>query len=201
MYVYEIGPRYFYHATTSPEMWTHIFLNYHHSFTPSFFFFLKLLIIHPKEYSFHFFQHRQKLFHFRLLFNFFLLYHPKRRIVERKTREHPDPSPSSSRQISRVESVITNRYEIIRRRKVNARVGVYTTAMVISFSPGPGVERRAMRAAASPKSHVTSGDEEKRDASPTFIIMCATFNEKRNVFYVHAHAHASPSLRFVNTRE
>lgn len=25
MYVYEIGPRYFYHATTSPEMWTHIF--------------------------------------------------------------------------------------------------------------------------------------------------------------------------------
>lgn len=71
MYVYEIGPRYFYHATTSPEMWTHIFLNYHHSFTSSFFFFLKLLIIHPKEYSFHFFQHRQKLFHFSLLFNFF----------------------------------------------------------------------------------------------------------------------------------
>lgn len=25
MYVYEIGPRYFYHATTSPEMWTHVF--------------------------------------------------------------------------------------------------------------------------------------------------------------------------------
>lgn len=25
MYVYEIGPRYFYHATTSPEMWTHGF--------------------------------------------------------------------------------------------------------------------------------------------------------------------------------
>lgn len=25
VYVYEIGPRYFYHATTSPEMWTHVF--------------------------------------------------------------------------------------------------------------------------------------------------------------------------------
>lgn len=23
--MYEIGPRYFYHATTSPEMWTHVF--------------------------------------------------------------------------------------------------------------------------------------------------------------------------------
>lgn len=46
----------------------HMFLNYHHSFTSSFFFFLKLLIIHPKEYSFHFFQHRQKLFHFNLIF-------------------------------------------------------------------------------------------------------------------------------------
>lgn len=55
-----------------------------------------------------------------------------------------------------------------------------------------------MRAAASPKNHVTSGDEE-RDASPTFIIMCVTFNE-RNVS-VHAHAHARPSARFCSVNK
>lgn len=108
---------------------------------------------------------------------------------ERKTSRSRDPSIFQLYvQISRVESVITNRYEIIRRREVNARLGrgrgVHTTAMVISRPSNEEKrreEKRAMRAGASAKDHVTSGDEEKRDASPTFIIMCATFNEKRNV--------------------
>lgn len=58
VYVYEIDPRYFYRTQTSPEIWTHIFEFTRHKICivryvkiVSFFFFFKLLIIHPKEYN------------------------------------------------------------------------------------------------------------------------------------------------------
>lgn len=65
-------------------------------------------------------------------------------------------------------------------------------------SLGPGEERRAMREA---KNHVTSGDEEKDETPhPLFIIMCVTFNEKRNVRFLRTRPRARQTFAFVSTR-
>lgn len=166
MTVREIGPRYFYRTTTSPEIWTHIFelsslvhkiyIKIVSCFVYCFFF--KLLIICPKMIpfvSFHrvykimyktFFQFSIPLPHSTSIRNYFtpriiqffsIILSESTNCCETKTSRSRDPSIFQLYvQISRVESVITNRYEIIRRREVNARLGrgrgVHTTAMVIS---------------------------------------------------------------------
>lgn len=178
MSVREIGPRYFYRSTTSPEIWTHIFelsslvhkiyIKIVSCFVYCFFF--KLLIICPKMIpfvSFHrvykimyktFFQFSISLPHSTSIRNYFtpqiiqffsIILSESTNCCETKTSRSRDPSIFQLYvQISRVESVITNRYEIIRRREVNARLGrgrgVHTTAMVIS-RPSNEEKRRERR--------------------------------------------------------
>lgn len=213
-------------VTTSPEIWTHIFelsslvhkiyIKIVSCFVYCFFF--KLLIICPKMIpfvSFHrvykimyktFFQFSIPLPHSTSIRNYFtpriiqffsIILSESTNCCETKTSRSRDPSIFQLYvQISRVESVITNRYEIIRRREVNARLGrgrgVHTTAMVISRPSNE--EKRRERCVRARRPRITWHPATKRNETPhPPSLSCAQRSMRRETFlYVHAHAHARP---------